>query len=45
MILWWAQSSFTFTAMSASTTIAFLNVDPANDSSNFIDEVVLVPAP
>jgi hypothetical protein len=32
-----------FTAASASTTIAFINGDPSNDTSNFIDNITLVP--
>jgi hypothetical protein len=38
----WQQFSTTFTATSASTTLTFLNGDPATDNSNGLDNVSLV---
>ena len=40
--LTWQQYSFTFTATSASTLLAFSNGDPSNDNSNGLDSVSLV---
>jgi uncharacterized protein DUF642/PEP-CTERM motif-containing protein len=40
----WEEFGLTFTAGSASTTIAFFNGDPTNDNSNGLDNVVLVAA-
>jgi hypothetical protein len=42
MTLDWEEFSFTFVATSASTTVGFINEDPSNDTSNFIDNVTLV---
>jgi hypothetical protein len=44
MTLAWQQFAFDFTASSASTTVAFINADPPNDTSNFVDNVTLMPA-
>ena len=41
-VLAWKKFSFEFTATSSSTTVAFMNADPANDTSNFVDEALLV---
>jgi hypothetical protein len=38
----WTQFSHTFTATSTSTTLTFLNGDPANDNSNGLDNVSLL---
>jgi hypothetical protein len=38
----WQQYSYQFTATSSSTTIAFINADPSNDTSNGLDGVSLV---
>lgn len=38
----WQQFSFSFTATGTSTTLAFLNKDPAGDNSNGLDNVSLV---
>jgi hypothetical protein len=38
----WTQFSRTFAATSTSTTLTFLNGDPANDNSNGLDNVSLV---
>lgn len=43
MMLNWEEFSFTFTATSTSTTVAFINEDPSDDTSNFIDNVSLLP--
>ena len=37
----WRQFSVKFTAVAASSTIAFINGDGASDNSNIIDSVVL----
>ena len=37
----WMQFSDTFTATSASTTLAFLNADPGTDNTNGLDNLVL----
>jgi membrane carboxypeptidase/penicillin-binding protein PbpC len=37
----WQQFSWEFVAASTATTIAFINGDPSNDTSNFIDNVIL----
>ncbi|MBI4901847.1 MAG: DUF642 domain-containing protein [Actinobacteria bacterium] len=42
-VLVWQEVSVSFTASSASTTISFLNRDPATDNSNGIDAVTIVP--
>jgi hypothetical protein len=42
--LTWQQFSVSFTATGASTTLDFINGDPANDNSNGLDNVVLVPS-
>ncbi|MGO9684653.1 MAG: DUF642 domain-containing protein [Beijerinckiaceae bacterium] len=39
--LTWELFTYTFTATSASTTIAFLNGDPSNDTSNGLDNISL----
>jgi hypothetical protein len=44
MTLSWEQFGFSFTATSNTTTISFINLDPPGDTSNFIDNVLLVPA-
>lgn len=41
----WQQFTFSFMATSSSTTLAFLNADPSNDTSNGIDNIVLTPEP
>ena len=41
-LLSWQMFTSTFTATSASTTLQFLNGDPANDNSNGLDTVSLV---
>ena len=41
MTLTWQQFSLTFTASGSSTVIEFDNLDPAGDSSNGLDNVVL----
>lgn len=41
----WKKFSLSFTASSAATTIAFVNGDPTNDTSNFVDDVLLVAEP
>jgi len=38
----WTQFSLTFAATSTSTTLTFLNGDPANDNSNGLDNVSLL---
>jgi hypothetical protein len=38
----WQMFNATFTATSASTTLQFLNNDPANDNTNGLDNVLLV---
>jgi hypothetical protein len=43
MMLDWEEFSTVFTATSTSTTIAFINEDPSDDTSNFIDNVWLLP--
>jgi len=37
----WTQFSVDFTAANATTTVSFINGDPANDNSNLLDDVVL----
>ena len=37
----WKQFSDTFTATSASTTLTFLNADPATDNTNGLDNLAL----
>jgi hypothetical protein len=39
--LTWKPFAVSFTATSASTTIAFVHGDPPDDTSNFIDDVLL----
>jgi hypothetical protein len=39
----WKPFAVSFTAPSESTTIALMNMDPCNDTSNFVDNVVLAP--
>jgi hypothetical protein len=41
----WKRFSLSFTASSSSTTIAFMNADKPNDTSNFVDDVLLVAKP
>ncbi len=41
----WEEFAFDFTATTATTTIAFVNQDSVDDSSNFIDDVLLARAP
>jgi hypothetical protein len=45
MTLDWEEFSLTFTATATSTTVGFINADPSNDTSNFIDNVTLVALP
>ena len=40
----WQQFTATFTATGSSTTLDFLNADPATDNSNGLDNVVLNPS-
>jgi hypothetical protein len=40
----WEQFSLSFTATSSTTTVAFLNGDPATDNSNGLDNIVMTPA-
>jgi hypothetical protein len=40
----WQRFRTTFSATSTETTLAFINADPRNDSSNGLDDVRLVPA-
>jgi hypothetical protein len=44
MSLTWRPYSVVFRASSATATIAFMNADAASDTSNFVDDVTLVPA-
>jgi hypothetical protein len=39
----WEQFTTSFLAISSSTTLEFLNGDPANDNSNGLDNVVVTP--
>lgn len=41
----WQQFMTSFVATSSSTTVEFLNGDPANDNTNGLDNVVVVPGP
>jgi hypothetical protein len=38
----WQEFTVRFTATSSATSVEFLNADPSTDTSNFIDNVVLV---
>jgi hypothetical protein len=42
----WQQFAFTFTAVSATTTLDFVNADPSSDNSNGLDNISFtVPEP
>ena len=41
----WKQFNYTFTATSASTTLAFINAVPAGEGANGVDNVTVVAAP
>jgi hypothetical protein len=44
-VLCWRKFSTDFVATGTQTTIAFINGDPANDTSNALDGVTVVPDP
>jgi hypothetical protein len=41
-MLTWKQSWLEFTATSAATTVSLINGDPSSDTSNFVDNVILM---